>query len=652
MRDLADLKVENYASAGDFLKYVENSSHGISRSENPDPYRLLILDLEALPSKPFQWISSAMDLLKSKGQSGGHVPTRVLLLSFQDGAHSPENLRSEQIDDLVLKPLDRSLFLQKVEILISETGQVMPSFLFRQSTKQVIEIGKDGVIDEISEFGVAIRNPTPLVEGLFAALHSEVFGAGADGRLLARVYESVRHPSLEGEYLVRFSYFGLNERQSANIKKFVRSRQVSLRTRHSGGSSKVKRTVAATGPPTGLHRFAVIDMNPTSYPELKSALEGSFNDVIVDFYPSYARLLQAVTRFMPSESREEDVETSSHSPSPSFAEEAHVSWPTDPLVLIVTGQFHELVRFEGTLQPEDLILGHRVEDWLARPTSWLTSVDREDLAEVEELLAYVATGAKGYGAFRMIDQERNVIYLEARGALEKTGEADGGSLLRLELKKIERENWLQISESSMHQHRGPETLRYDAIFVDGAVLRSDPSAWWLGLSEMLGKASVVSCEAELPKIFVMIEEGSRLRPEGFRVKGITDFSFKPLERKAIVEKIAAFFPRLERKQPLEVPPSVHCELPVHLAKDVLMNELAEYGLTVLHPTPFREKTFMRFFSDLFGQGHGVIGRCIHCEKDKEQNAYHCHFTFYGPSDEFLSRIRAWVREDYVHKKKT
>jgi hypothetical protein len=105
-----------------------------------------------------------------------------------------------------------------------------------------------------------------------------------------------------------------------------------------------------------------------------------------------------------------------------------------------------------------------------------------------------------------------------------------------------------------------------------------------------------------------------------------------------------------------------------MAKDVRMVEVSEYGISIVHPAPFREGVFMRFFSPLFGEHpDGIIGRCNYCEKTEADHGgvggaaggaagashhatYHCNFILFGAHDELLRRIRSWIREDYVHKK--
>jgi hypothetical protein len=135
-------------------------------------------------------------------------------------------------------------------------------------------------------------------------------------------------------------------------------------------------------------------------------------------------------------------------------------------------------------------------------------------------------------------------------------------------------------------------------------------------------------------------------------RGFSDFLFKPIDRRHVVHKLAALMPALFRSEYVESPVFVPCEITGQLCKTAQIEELSEYGLTVLHPTPLRPKSFMRFFSPLFpGSADGVMGRCTASIPSRQEGAgYRCLFVFFGASDELHKKIRNWIRDDYINKK--
>jgi hypothetical protein len=251
----------------------------------------------------------------------------------------------------------------------------------------------------------------------------------------------------------------------------------------------------------------------------------------------------------------------------------------------------------------------------------------------------------------MLDPHGRAFNIEATGSLDKSG-GDNASLIRVDLRELDTEQWSKVMSEATAMGKDPAAFRFDTILIDGLLIRPDPQTWYENLIELLRKTRVLGPEDQPPKIFVLADPKSNLRLDDFRQKGIADYSLKPLDRRAMILKYQAFVPGLVTLRPPENPPFVPCELHAKLGKEVIMDELGEYGLAIQHPTAFKEKSYMRFFSKLFGEeGEWVTGRCHSCEKAEEKTEfYRCHFMFFGPADDLLQRIRRWIREDYIAKK--
>jgi hypothetical protein len=656
---------------------VESAPHtaaaapGLQAAAGPKhPLRVVIVDIEIVKSRPLQWMTDMQKSLVTNGHATADIPPRFLVMMFEGGAYTAQNLTHPVVTDLVVKPLDRSLFLQKLEILLAETPKIKPAFLFRQKTDVVIEAGKDAIVDEISDFAVAIRNPAPIYEGVYASLHAKIFGEGADNRVVGRVYSSVRHPTYEGDYLVRFSFFGISPQQILNVKKYLRTLQAPVARTKSAPAAKAsgftKSKIADIPRPENQRRIAVIDMNRDNVTDLKTALESNFKDTTVRVFPSYTRFLGEVAKFFPTAAPGGTQATPGHPTSSSPANgpegappaKAHEKKPAFPrgekLTFILKGGGHEFGHFEPLPKSGEKILGREIQEYVERPDLLLSAIEKEDREDFDEFLTYVESGGNGGCLIRLQDAHHRIVFAEAKGVLAKVGDADGVALLRIEFMELPEEKWRELT-SSVVGDRDPEHLRFDAIFIDGGMLRTEPAAWTEGLRETLRRANIWHEGLPEPRILVMAAEKSRLNPENFRCKGFTDFFYKQADRKYLVQKIQALLPRLERREDSSSP-FLPCETHIKLAKDVRMVEVSEYGITLVHPSPFREGVFMRFFSHLFGDNpEGVIGRCAYCEKVEGEGAaghprFLCHFSLFGANDELLKKIRSWIREDYVHKK--
>jgi hypothetical protein len=321
------------------------------------------------------------------------------------------------------------------------------------------------------------------------------------------------------------------------------------------------------------------------------------------------------------------------------------------LIMSVNGPNYELLRFESKFLENETFLLKPSRDWLSRPGDWLSAINREDREEFNEFLTFIDGGGRGSVFIRMIDHEDDTHYIEVKGVLDRPVDALGPSQLRLELNVIEEALWQ--THAGQHAQADPGHFRFDAIFIEAGMIRIDLQPWLEGVIGLLIKAGIMRSDEQPPKIFVMASEKSQKRPDDFRVKGITDFFYKPLDRKLIVDHLFTLLPNMERIDDVEFSGFVPCETPAKLAKNVIMDELSEYGLSIVNSSALKPGSFMRFFSQLFGEdSSGILGRCTHFEKIEGEKAsgVRCYFTFFGCPDEILKRIRNWIREDYVHKK--
>ncbi|HVK59894.1 MAG TPA: hypothetical protein VM432_00015 [Bdellovibrionales bacterium] len=691
LKDVADsVALENYSDLDIFTQKIE---HGDDEGANSGPkaeevldaedigsgkssgsakeekfYRLLIVDLDLILAKnqtPLSWAKSIKDLLKSKGFSDTAFPTRLMFMAFEGGAIRPEALRHESVDDLILKPLDKSVFLQKVEILTADKPNISPTFLFRQKTEEMIEAGKDAMIDEVSDFAIAIRNPAPLAPGVFATIHCEIFGKAADARVIGRVYQSVKHPTNEGEWLVRFLYFGIRTPQLTNVKKFMRDNQAPGRFR-----APVDAVLGAE-PEVPFNRIAIIDMNPTAFEDVKSTVTQHYMGVEVVHFPSYTRFLAAIQKHVPDEKPKltalPDAAVSADpaaAPAVTPATAAEPAAPETPkpvvhpwpqnrpsLSVLINGETLEFMKFETPLKPGDIVFSRTVAEWAERANDWFSGLDKDDQNVYQEMVDYAKAGSKGVGVLQLKDAEDNGYFLETSSSLAKSGD-DGLSIVKIDIKEITETDWRKRTGQEVDEGDLPSAMKFDALFIDASFVKSDLEPWLEGLQQLMQKAQILNEGDKFPEIVITAEERSRFKPDGFRTKKIAGFFYKPLDRKIIGLAAKAILPELILREDYELAPFIPCEVPAKLAKDVFMSQVSEYGITIMHKSAFREGAYMRFFSPLLSAtGEGVLGRCSFCEKSSDEKAgYACNFIFFGTADEVLKRIRTWIREDYVHSK--
>lgn len=611
------------------------------------PIRLLIIDLDTVTSRPLDWLVQTQSKLRDLGHIADATGFKTLVLGYDDPHLRPDRFRHDAVDDMALKPLDQQLLLQKVELLLADKPDISPSFLFRARAESTIEIGKDTVIDEISDFAISIRNPAPLADGVFAVIHSTIFGNTINtSRMLGRCYASVRHPQYEGLWLVRFTLFGITSGQLAELRKFIRNRQMPGRTR-SQASRAAPAKVKEKLPPR--HRIAVIDLNRDILAQAQGCIEENFDRTAAILFPSYTRFLSGLAK-LSGQAQGGAVAANDEDESASASEGAI---PGGRTTIVVTEETYELIGFEPPLTSKDTFLGKKQEDWTSRPQDWFYSVPKSDLEDFNEFLGYTATGGHGVTGVRFVDNQGLFVYAEIKGRFIPSSGPDVAATLKLEIKQIDRAAWIDLNRL-VAKGATPDQYRFDALVIDGGLIRSTAAEWLDGLHGALTRARVIIPSEPLPKIFILADEEARIQPNDFNHKGIADYVFKPLDRKLFVDKLAVALPQVSRSVLPDASPFVPCELTAQVCKTIHLEELSEYGLTVIHPTPFKPRVFMRFFSPLFGDiSDGVLARCAaSMGGTSEDPTYKCHFVFFGCSDELHKRIRTWIREDYVQKKES
>jgi hypothetical protein len=605
------------------------------------PIRLLIVDLDLMGAKTLEWLKQTKQRLGELGHSSEKVQMRTLLVGYDEPNSSYERFQSDHIDDLILKPFDQALFQQKVELLFSDNPDLNPSFLYRTKAEGFVEIGKDAIIDELSESALSIRNPRPLAEGVYALIHSRAFSTrgSPSGRIIGRAYASVRHPQIENQWLVRFSLFGIAPEQLAEIRRFIINRKMPS---PKGRSRPIaKRPLSASKdklPPR--HRFAVVEMNRTSLEQVANTIEENFERVEVTRFQNYTRFLSA------------------------FAKRSHGAMDLSSLVVAAEGlalprqktllylnlATRAIERFDLDIERGSSFFGRSIGDWLDRRIDFREQILSADRDDWDEFITYSMSGGESNVGLRVLHADGQMSYIEANCKRARSPGGEGHEL-QLDLREIDHLAWLKLNKTS-HAQSSTDELRFEAIFIDASFVRGDQTAWLDGLHETMRQAGVIASGQPLPRIFLMADETSELQPNAFMHRGFSDFFFKPIDRKQVVQKLAALVPALLRPADAEPPVFVPCEITVQLCKTAPMEELSEYGLTVMHPTPIRPKSFMRFFSPLFsGSADGVIGRCTaSLPSRKEGVGYRCLFVFFGASDELHKEIRNWIRDDYIHKK--
>lgn len=611
-----------------YLKPFQNQE-GESQEEGvvDDTLRVLIFDVSTFGTNdPIAYISQRKEeFQKSKLVSEEHR-LKVMILSFDQSALPLRTFIHPDIDDLVMKPLDHELFLQKVGMMLADKSATEGSFLFKQKAQFVVEMAKEVQVTKLSEFGLVISNPTPLAPGVFAHLYSPIFGSKGSGAAWGRVFNTRRDPKNPGSYLCFFTFFGIQPEQLLHYRRVLRDRRRELKL-HSidFDPSKV---------PTLIRHVAIIDRNPSNASLVAESLTTNYVNIRTYTYSSYAQFLKAVTG------------SATQTPQQLEAEGAGVK--SDPfignnLTFIVSAESLELLRVEPMVKPEHHFCGIPIEG-LLDSTKWTQMLLSNDKDEFEEFILTLQRGHKVQSIlfFKGDTDESHALLI--RGENIRGGE----KTLRLDLRALSQEE----IETEMKRRKSEQAVfpQIDAVYIDALSIR-EFAPWHEGLRELLRKSNLLI--GEKFSVCLMVDEKSDLDPAHFRDPNVGDFMYKPVDRRLLTTKAAVLVKDLIPSNDNVDLTFTPLEMTVRIAREVELSEVAEFGFQVSSKIPFREGVYLRFYSPIFlnENGEGILGRCTSCEPHPEdKETFGCFFTFFGVSDTQLKHIRNWIREDYVHKK--
>jgi hypothetical protein len=575
---------------------------------------VLILDYEACGKveEDLKKIKRGLEIQQLQNE----FPTRIILTSFEGIKVPIANLK---VDDYIFRPLEKQLFLQKLQIAVAAPEKVDPSYLALQPIKEKIEVGKRSTLAFFNEFCLTIKNPGPLSEGAFVRFYSKRFGNNKLDKIVGRSLES--NKGTDG-FLCRFDYFGLSH-----------DKQSILRKRFAELSKEMKEPLTIPYQPLD-HKaqVVIIDLDKQESQSIKQFLEENV-DINVLHFPSYTNFLASC---FPAE------------PSKKEAEVQIVTKPAMPAVF----PFHIEVNAEFEMQTlgwesdlaDSAFLTYPKADWEKRLDLFVKSIEPGQLSDFKDLVFMASsTGAKQHGKF---------IFNHSDAAK---------SLLAIEIEKVKESFKITVhdktEEEKTYDYKNLGISKINLSHMDLLIIDEnyvlDAAVWLEGLTN---KAQLLA-NKQMPRIVVIGKSPNA--PAKFIRKEFSDYMQKPLDKPLLGKKLLTSYrlgiTELKMIQ-ITVKQLAHAKLDeeIMLATEIDMLSLSEFGIAVRFGSPIRQDMFIQFYLKSFlgmDDHEPIYARCYYSEEDREfVGKYICYFTFLGVNDEVFTRIRLWMKDYYIKTK--
>lgn len=192
---------------------------GISKDklkEYSEKYQLhSILVEEEFMSQPAEpWFKELKEDLK---KTIYNADTPVIMVSSKTDLGKTRNVVRSGFTDLILKPLDQSLFLQKMNMYNKKIPLSDGSLLFSLDTVQNVDVGFYFKTTSVSEYGMKVSSTKVVETGSIVTVYSSFMEENIVG-----VVKEVSKIA-DNEYSVFIMYIGVTPSQTQTIRKFIRT---------------------------------------------------------------------------------------------------------------------------------------------------------------------------------------------------------------------------------------------------------------------------------------------------------------------------------------------------------------------------------------------------------------------------------------------
>ncbi len=579
---------------------------------------------------PFKaWVERMREEIQEKGLLPENNTTRFIAMKYEDDGVDNSEFFHSNIDDLICLPLDRLLFLQKVEFILALPRKISPTFLFNQEASLDIEVSKKSQIKEISDFGLAIYNPVALNLGVVTHFYFTLPGQKEILSLHGKVLFTKPHPKNEKMFIIYFMFFGLSKENLKKLRTFLtkisnyKAVKINDPTRfaYSATSSELsydqkrKKVVA------------IIDVDQHSCSTTKDLLlEGMGQIDVITSLSYYLFFKEYLT---------DRKETENNISIPVQQEELY----TETIEWRVSHLTQEFTQGPQDLEEDHNIVDHKAQEVFASPDGWKKLFDHPDSrALISEMFAIVET--KGVA-------ERLVDLVAVEGSLRKVS-------LQLKLTENKREIVFSMTAPKVEAKTGHsgfiETL--DAIIINSALVPAAVQEWIDGLQAASEKRGLSSTDRRV-KIILVGEESPAFLPKIYKVYSIDGMIYKPVESRRLQCLLSNLINSPFTLYQFDNISWIPSAIPVYVAKESHLESISEYGVTLLNERNFNIGTTLYLHGGIFDLNteRVVCGRMYYSkESEKERGKFSCSFLYFGIDEEFLKYIRKWIRTNYARTK--
>jgi CheY-like chemotaxis protein len=599
---------------------TEPTGQSITEANSHALLDMIFVSSECLPLASLSAdLQSLRNALAHYGPDGAAPPIIVTTHDLSDLERRA--YLNAQITDVIFKPIDDSLLLQKLSRLIPNAPRLGESdFLFSLKGTFDFDIGEELAVSGFNDLGIRLSHRKPMRTGQRIRVRTPILNPIDTPSPSSEVLWLHVRSSLsvaDGERVrTETTFFGLPSEQQAKLRTRL---EASLgpafhkpRVLQETQPSKTKPNFIVHGdePQQEPQRlFINLDLDDESQDRLRQMTELSYPKNRVVSFDTPAQALQ-VFRERSSNSASEAFNGRAREVRPAF-------FPNQPIEIRLSSTESDedfgLSDLTSGSKDKAMIFGYPATEALEIRNFFDRQCDEPE--RWRDFLRFVSGGQKASRVFRMISKFDT--FFEVRIEAQPTSSEPPRSGVSLQLRMID----VTLQNQSSGPIESLDTSLIDAVVIDAAYFRSEVSPLLQAVRQSLRSPEVRFIITGRPTHGLTLDDFAKC-PE------VSALVPKPFDRRAL-ESALNPYPTLT--EPIE-----HKKSWADHLKSIHVDTIGEYGLEFISPAPIPQGAWAHFSHRLLhdGTGRGILGRCFASDPIAVKQFRH-RFLFYAVRDEAL-----------------
>jgi hypothetical protein len=173
----------------------------------------VLVEEDSIDTVPDPWLKEFRETLK---KTTNNAETPVILVTSKTDLVKTRNRVFAGYMDLIVKPLDPTLFLQKMNMYNKKIPISDDSLLFSLETSQDVDVGFYYKTKSVSEYGIKVISNKPIELDSIVTIYASF----AEENMAAIVKEVSK--IADDQYFVFMMFIGISPAQTQSIRKFIR----------------------------------------------------------------------------------------------------------------------------------------------------------------------------------------------------------------------------------------------------------------------------------------------------------------------------------------------------------------------------------------------------------------------------------------------